>query len=474
MFVPLVCFISAVLTRLVLLLAAMVGDFIIPDHFPQGADEFLFEDQSQSILIAFQRWDSIHFFNIAGAKYQIDKQLVFPPVYPSFVHYISNYMPIDFSQSDRLTLSSLLINCICVSVSCYQLVFIMRKFGFASTNSDVYLLILIFCFCPASIFFLTAYTEALFSALTWSGLAIILSHNDAFKIGSSPYWGALEFLFSCLCLAIASSVRMNGSLNIIIIVTKYLLDPVQYKHNMYNTIVFEAARFLRYFMLFLSAILPGFYLESEIVRMACIEKTVISSDETLAFCATYSFPQLHTMYAELQRQYWNVGFLRYWQVKQIPNFLLAIPILFVSIHALTVKAVNPITYNRNSIASFLLEKALSPLFLSFGNSFPFQYYNKQKIMRKFVIDALQYLREELCSPQVVLKPHLLSLLVIGFFWANVQISTRLICAACPLVYLGFFDLLKNGDRIQRRLCIAYLVVYNVAGVLLHCNFFPWT
>jgi Mannosyltransferase (PIG-V) len=35
----------------------------------------------------------------------------------------------------------------------------------------------------------------------------------------------------------------------------------------------------------------------------------------------------------IQRKYWNVGFLRYWQWKQIPNFILAFPILYVSTKA---------------------------------------------------------------------------------------------------------------------------------------------
>mmetsp|Transcript_731 Transcript_731/g.1006 ORF Transcript_731/g.1006 Transcript_731/m.1006 type:complete len:97 (+) Transcript_731:1-291(+) len=73
-----------------------------------------------------------------------------------------------------------------------------------------------------------------------------------------------------------------------------------------------------------------------------------------------------------------------------------------------------------------------------------------------------------------LAVHLLSLLVVGVFFANVQITTRLVCSASPLVYVGLVDLLSKGPMWRRRLCLGFLVLYNVAGVLLHTNFYPWT
>jgi len=36
------------------------------------------------------------------------------------------------------------------------------------------------------------------------------------------------------------------------------------------------------------------------------------------------------MYGHVQRQYWDVGLLRYWRLEQVPNFLLALPVLLVS------------------------------------------------------------------------------------------------------------------------------------------------
>lgn len=77
---------------------------------------------------------------------------------------------------------------------------------------------------------------------------------------------------------------------------------------------------------------------------------------------------------------------------------------------------------------------------------------------------------------------------------SIQIATRLLGAACPPLYWFLaLSLLDEEEQRQTRetrgakavgkqsvrgrlatCVIAYCVVYNVLGPLLHCNFLPWT
>ena len=92
--------------------------------------------------------------------------------------------------------------------------------------------------------------------------------------------------------------------------------------------------------------------------------------------------------------------------------------------------------------------------------------------------------------KIVLHPafpyvvHLFALLLVGTLYAHVQITTRLICAASPIIYVGMAHIMTQVPQGQQRdhgpipsartLLIVYLVIFNVLGAFLHCNYFPWT
>jgi hypothetical protein len=86
------------------------------------------------------------------------------------------------------------------------------------------------------------------------------------------------------------------------------------------------------------------------------------------------------------------------------------------------------------------------------------------------------------SAILITLTHLFMVTMLGLFIAHVQITTRLICSSCPLIYIGLASILKakNDANIQKNnkrnqyLVIIYLVLFNFLGILLHPNFYPWT
>lgn len=60
-----------------------------------------------------------------------------------------------------------------------------------------------------------------------------------------------------------------------------------------------------------------------------------------------------SIYAHVQREYWNVGLLRYWTISNIPNFVLALPILlnvyaFCAFYLLRLPRIYPVLFARRS------------------------------------------------------------------------------------------------------------------------------
>ncbi len=53
------------------------------------------------------------------------------------------------------------------------------------------------------------------------------------------------------------------------------------------------------------------------------------SDDPSEWCQTSRDFSLPLPYAYVQSHYWGVGFLGYYEFKQLPNFMLAAPVLYI-------------------------------------------------------------------------------------------------------------------------------------------------
>ena len=121
-------------------------------------------------------------------------------------------------------------------------------------------------------------------------------------------------------------------------------------------------------------------------------------------------------YPFVQQHYWNVGLFRYFTLQQVPNFLLAAPVLVLV--ALAVRAYWP----RNS------QQWSSPV-----------------------------------APHVLLAATLATL---AFTAMHVQIATRVLCSSTPLLYWCAAQ--------HPTPSLAFFLLYFALGAVLHPTFYPWT
>lgn len=216
-----------------------------------------------------------------------------------------------------------------------------------------------------------------------------------------------------------------------------------------------------------------------------------------------------SVYAHVQSAYWNVGALRYYQWKQIPNFLLAAPAMaltawgavrFFSAQlrlppepvAMATRVgegrsggIDPARWRRSAAVRLLfptwLEQAMGVFFgrpkLPRPSSSPFERTGAAALIAQWAFFA-----------------------VFAALCMNVQVTTRFLAAACPPLHWWTAFLLARADdgdvgsragggreravtaaaegsdgAVAVRTCLRwYLVVYFVLGAVLHANFLPWT
>jgi phosphatidylinositol glycan class V len=138
-------------------------------------------------------------------------------------------------------------------------------------------------------------------------------------------------------------------------------------------------------------------------------------------------------YSFVQDHYWNVGFMRYWELKQIPNFLFAAPML-----ALTSTAVY--SYTKFDPSRIRILRSLKEAKYPFFN------------------DTL--------LPYVVLQAFLV---IYGLFMMHVQVVTRMFSSS-PVVF-WFAGHLCQHTR-YRKLVLYYFTWFSIIGAVLFSSFYP--
>lgn len=136
----------------------------------------------------------------------------------------------------------------------------------------------------------------------------------------------------------------------------------------------------------------------------------------------------------------NVGFLKYYEVKQIPNFILASPVLMLTFLGLW----KYFTYDIKKLYS-----------LGTRNQ-------KSKIIHLYF------------SPSISLFMfHWLLLGLISVFFIHIQVSTRFIFSQCISIYWFLAHIMINHKKFKY-IIVFYMFIYNVLGIILFPTFYPWT
>lgn len=443
-----------------------------------------------------------------------EKAHAFFPLLPLMIRYaancIINVVPLKFLPSTyeaTVALTAIIINILAfaiAAVSLYDLTIFMCKRNELSTTKDetikkaIYYRDIakttseLFCINPAGVFFTSAYSESVFAMLTFVGHAVAvrgLFYSESVHADTKSNRSRYYMILSTLLWALASYARSNGTFTSIWLMLigigkccSYIYNKVAVKQQdcvSARAMAVKCASILcGHSIMALAVAVPVFYHDKRGHDFHCMDSNGLFDNPE--WCHRH-----FSLYAHVQRKHWNVGLLRYYELKQLPNFILAMPVLSLSFGAAAL-------WIKTSWTTHIkCDKLMRKRCLTLKNMlwWVFRGFSSSYSSEGSIPSVSKSTPMLLGPPFLPYYAILTGFALVGTFVAHVQISTRLICSSCPAFY-WFVNVIileseennRVGEQCIRRKLATYLPkgiwfyfgLYNLLGVIMHVNWLPWT
>lgn len=290
---------------------------LFPDH---EADAFV--DQSskphpwiiETLFGGFDNWDSQYYLTIAEKGYIHEQFLAFFPLYPFLMRVTAVTVLSPFTLFLPLCSVLLLSGLLLSNIFFILAAFLLYRLTLRLTSDHQLSLYSSFFFClnPASVFMCSSYSESLFVCLCFGGMLAIATGKS---------------FLACLLFALATATRSNGMFTAGFIlyfhVHMYISSTLINAHLQTKLKILQLIKqFVHLTVQVLVVLSPFVLFQAYSYRLLCHKDMSIISYQP-GLC-NHTVP---ISYSYLQEKHWDLGFLRYYQIKQIPNFLLALPMI---------------------------------------------------------------------------------------------------------------------------------------------------
>jgi phosphatidylinositol glycan class V len=203
-----------------------------------------------------------------------------------------------------------------------------------------------------------------------------------------------------------------------------------------------------------------------------------------------------SLYSYIQRKYWNVGLLRYYTFRQLPNFVLATPIIVIALCG-TARWIQTSWKSKKFGRVYATsERRTSPMNQVVGWAIDsLQEFGAPLSIKDSSASASSMSHEQFLTGSNHVLGHYAVLCVatlVGLLVAHVQITTRMVCSTCPALYWYMAVLVAPSNTKANESCavanersmrlrshvgeavLGYCLLYNLLGILLYPNWLPWT
>ncbi|KZT24378.1 glycosyltransferase family 76 protein [Neolentinus lepideus HHB14362 ss-1] len=294
-------YLLSIASRIFILCLVYISSFL--PVFDSGVNVVL-SPSTNRLTSALLRWDTFHFAHIAKEGYVYEYEWAFFPGITMTMRYagqatglLKHFLGIEGDGTVNILQGAAILAMLCDStVALYDLSLEV----FASERiARLAALLSLIPSSPAALRY-APYTEPFFTYLSYKGEG---------KEGMLASMKS-QYLEAAVFFALASTFRSNG-----ILLAGYIVWPLVVQPLLQRAIPRRATVYYA-FSLSIFIGLPLILYQASAYRLFC------SSSSRPSWCS--NFPP--SIYTYVQAAYWDVGFLRYWQLSQIPNFLMAAPV----------------------------------------------------------------------------------------------------------------------------------------------------
>eukprot|EP00756_Hemistasia_phaeocysticola_P057758 Hpha_TRINITY_DN34368_c0_g1::TRINITY_DN34368_c0_g1_i1::g.109578::m.109578/K07542/PIGV; phosphatidylinositol glycan, class V len=317
------------------------------------------------------------------------------------------------ARYQRALLAGVFLSAVAFGVACAELhtvalnVTVVR--GTPAARRTAALACAAFCLCPASVFFSAVYTESLFAALTFSALRLLSEDRPC----------------AALCLLIpAAATRSNGVVSAGFIAHHLLGRSVSGKGLIQGVAAIPVAALV--FVPFALWDVVGYDAYCRASPLGLAERLGVEAEPEgeLEWCG-WVVPSL---YRHVQKRYWGVGALGSWELRQLPNWVLATPVLVLTWRVLSAEVLREPGVHRR-------------LGLGVGGG----------------------LRAAMCY-------HLVFLALFAVVFMRIEVSTPFLFSSSPLLHIACGEHLAESPavewrslRLSAKVLLSYFALYWVLG-----------
>ncbi|OQR99976.1 GPI mannosyltransferase, partial [Thraustotheca clavata] len=453
----------AMLSRLWVSLMAILSAIFITPYDTSNVSH------SSSIFRAFASWDGVYYVDMAKNGYVYENTHAFFPLFSLLARYLGSVLGVFLEETTAIIVAGWIISNVCFVLAArylYLLGKILLQNDTLAGRSAVF-----FCFCPSGIFMSSCYSESLMCFLSFGGMYYLELYRTQ-KISTSRTW---HLILSSIFFGLASATRSNGLLLSLYIAYYRLVEspsPIKSFMKFLSYWTFTALLGLvatglqvLYFAYGIAAYCPSFLPYTSPIMSLFGITSHIQTDRP--WCEKV-IPNISAMYMFIQKEYWGVGAFAYYQLKQIPNFVLAMPMLTLAAYSLQVY------FRVSSKTIIVLPAQLRPYMVHLGFL----------LANALVVLHIQVITRFLCANPPVFwaaghlsmtYPTASKLLLLYFLVFTVLGSVILLRYFCvePLIFWAAGHRSMTNPTASK-LLLLYFLVFTDLGSVMFSPFYPWT